>query len=54
MVEYEDGEPLDNGDGGFTVWTSRGEAQDEMDSACAEVPLKIVEYREMMSEAPNA
>lgn len=48
VVEYEDGERLENGEGGYTCWTTSTEAQDEADSACADVPLKVVEYREVV------
>lgn len=50
-VEYEDGEQLDSsGDGGFSVFTSRAEAQDAIDSMSEEFPMTIVRYaREILN-----
>lgn len=46
-IEYEDGESLNDGDSDFNVFLDRASAQDFLDSSNAEVPVKIVEYREI-------
>ena len=49
-VEYDNGEMIDvDGDGGYSVWLSRAEAQDALDTTLAsiddpDVALSIVEY----------
>lgn len=48
VVEHESGELLDaTGDGGYTVWTTRAEAQDALDTAQVSEPedtFSIVEF----------
>lgn len=45
IVEYENGEALDlYGDGGFSVFTSRAEAQDAMDNVTEDIPLVMVRF----------
>ncbi len=51
-VEHDDGEMLDSsGDGGFSVYTNRAEAQDAIDSMSEDLPMTIVCY---VRECPGA
>ena len=48
-VEYEDGEALNDGEFDFNVFPDRASAQDFMDSSGAEVPVRIIEYVEVVN-----
>lgn len=55
VVEDEDGEMLDNsGDGGFTVWLSRGDAQEALDCTDAAAGLGMRVVRFVREEADHA
>lgn len=58
IVEYDNGEMVDaTGDGGYSVWDTRAEAQDALDSEASSVDdpsieLKIVRFvREESTDA---